>query len=77
MQNIHIFTSATTNYIPKAAVLAKSIKQHYAKLSFHLVLCDKLTPSISSKFENQKHNQSIQNYLTNDCLIHDIRNHKQ
>lgn len=71
MQNIHVFTSATTNYIPKAAVLAKSIKQHYPKLSFHLVLCDKLTPSISSEFENQDIFDSI--ITIEDLPIPDIQ----
>lgn len=36
----HSFTSITANYLPKARVLANSIKQHNPGLHFHLVLCD-------------------------------------
>lgn len=36
----HFFTSITSNYIPKARVLASSIKQQDPAARFHLVLCD-------------------------------------
>ena len=36
----HIFTSAAANYIPKARVLAHSIKRFHGDLQFHLVLAD-------------------------------------
>ena len=44
--NIHVFTSITTNYIPKAKVLAKSLKQHNPNYKFHLVLCDEVPKTV-------------------------------
>lgn len=38
---MHIFTSITSNYIPKARVLAHSVKEHVPDAVFHLLLCDK------------------------------------
>ena len=40
MQNIHTFTSITTNYLPKARVLAQSIKRFHPDINFHLLLSD-------------------------------------
>lgn len=37
---MHIFTSITSNYIPKARVLACSVKKHVPGAVFHLLLCD-------------------------------------
>jgi glycosyltransferase involved in cell wall biosynthesis len=37
---VHIFTSATANYIPKARVLAQSVKRHHPQFRFHLVFPD-------------------------------------
>ena len=37
---MHIFTSITSNYIPKARVLARSVKTHVPGAVFHLLLCD-------------------------------------
>ncbi len=42
MENIHAFTSITTNYIPKARVLGASLKKFQPDFQFHLVLCDPL-----------------------------------
>jgi lipopolysaccharide biosynthesis glycosyltransferase len=39
---MHFFTSVTSNYIPKARVLAKSVKRHCPDSVFYLVLCDDL-----------------------------------
>jgi glycosyltransferase involved in cell wall biosynthesis len=36
----HIYTSIAANYIPKARVLAHSVKKFHPDFSFHLVLCD-------------------------------------
>ena len=36
----HLFTSITTNYLPKARVLAQSAKHQAADVRFHLLLCD-------------------------------------
>lgn len=39
---VHVFTSCTSCYIPKARVLAESVKKIHGSISFHLVLSDKL-----------------------------------
>src|SRR3954451_15772377 len=36
----HIFTSAAANYLPKARVLARSVRQFHPDWKIHLVLCD-------------------------------------
>lgn len=38
----HFFTSAAVNYLPKARVLAASIRRHHPASIIHLVLCDRL-----------------------------------
>jgi hypothetical protein len=38
---MHIFTSVTANYLPKAAALAHSVKRVHPDAVFHVVLCDK------------------------------------
>lgn len=40
----HIFTSAAANYLPKARVLASSIRQFHPDWKIHLVLCDERPP---------------------------------
>ena len=42
----HAFTSITANYLPKARILAESLKQHNPDLHFHLVLCDTVPKSL-------------------------------
>lgn len=42
IRNVHVFTSITANYIPKAKVLAKSLKQYNPNYKFHLMLCDEV-----------------------------------
>jgi hypothetical protein len=37
---MHVFTSITSNYLPKARVLAHSVKRHAPATVFHLLLCD-------------------------------------
>jgi hypothetical protein len=37
---IHVYTSITSNYLPKARVLAESVQRAAPDLQFHLVLCD-------------------------------------
>jgi len=37
---MHYFTSITTNYLPKARVLARSVKRHNPGAVFHVVLSD-------------------------------------
>lgn len=38
--NAHCFTSITSNYLPKARVLAGSLKQRHPEIGFHLMLSD-------------------------------------
>jgi len=38
--SVHVYTSITSNYLPKARALAYSVKQTDPGLQFHLVLCD-------------------------------------
>ena len=37
---VHVFTSITSNYLPKARVLAQSVKRHLPDCVFHLLLVD-------------------------------------
>ena len=37
---MHAYTSITSNYLPKARVLAESVKRQDPDIQFHLVLCD-------------------------------------
>ncbi len=39
---MHVFTSITANYLPKAAALAHSIKRVHPEATFHLVLSDEM-----------------------------------
>lgn len=41
---VHIFTSITSNYLPKARVLAHSVKRLMPDAVFHLMLCDDPPP---------------------------------
>ncbi|MFM2005310.1 MAG: hypothetical protein RLZZ09_965, partial [Pseudomonadota bacterium] len=41
-KQMHVFTSAACNYIPKASVLAESIRQFYPDWVIHLALADEL-----------------------------------
>lgn len=48
---MHFYTSVNINYLPKARVLAKSVKELCKNAWFSLVLCDKLPPDIDSANE--------------------------
>ena len=39
---MHVFTSITANYLPKAAALAHSVKRAHPEALFHVVLCDEV-----------------------------------
>lgn len=41
---VHLFTSITANYLPKARVLAESARRHAPGAKFHVVLADDLPP---------------------------------
>jgi hypothetical protein len=43
----HAFTSITANYLPKARVLAYSLKKHHSNCQFHLFIADKIPRSIN------------------------------
>ena len=45
---MHVFTSAITNYLPKARVLAESVKRHHPEAKFHLVLSDEPPPGLAA-----------------------------
>src|SRR6267142_7045215 len=40
MGKTHYFTSIANNYLPKARILARSIRKHDADAVVHVVLCD-------------------------------------
>ncbi len=51
---MHIFTSITANYLPKAAALAHSVKRAHPEAIFHLVLSDRMpacSPAITAAFD--------------------------
>ena len=47
----HIFTSIIANYIPKARVLARSVKKHHPEMMFHLFLSDAIPLGFDLKHE--------------------------
>lgn len=49
--NVHVFTSITSNYLPKARVLAESVKKRDSSVQFHLVLADDLPPDFDLGIE--------------------------
>jgi hypothetical protein len=51
MASVHLFTSITANYIPKARVLAKSLKRFHPDYQFHLILSDCIPSSIDLSTE--------------------------
>ncbi len=52
---MHIFTSITSNYIPKARVLAHSVKEYVPDAVFHLLLCDVPPPGFDLEQEAFDH----------------------
>lgn len=52
---MHIFTSITSNYIPKARVLARSVKEHVPGAIFHLLLCDSVPQDFDLENEDFDH----------------------
>ena len=44
---MHFFTSVTSNYIPKARVLARSVKTHNPDAVFSLMLADQLPEDVN------------------------------
>src|SRR6202453_2222446 len=52
---MHIFTSITANYLPKAAALAHSVKRVHPEAVFHVVLADEMRaspPATTAAFDN-------------------------
>ncbi len=49
---MHFFTSVTTCYIPKARVLAKTLKEHNPNAVMHLVISDDLPENFNVKNED-------------------------
>ncbi|HIK36482.1 MAG: glycosyltransferase [Geminocystis sp.] len=50
-QNIHIFTVCAANYIPRARVLAESVKKLHSQVPFHLFLNDSIPPNFPQDYE--------------------------
>jgi hypothetical protein len=51
---MHVFTSVTANYLPKAAALAHSVKRVHPEATFHLVLSDEMPacpPAVTAAFD--------------------------
>lgn len=46
MQQVHVFTSAALNYIPKARMLFQSLREHHPEWKLHLALADQLPPDL-------------------------------
>ena len=53
-----VFTSITLNYLPKAKILAKTLKQLHPDWQFHLVISDKIPSGMENLF-GQELNQPI------------------
>ena len=52
---MHVFTSITANYLPKAAALAHSVKRVHPEAVFHVVLSDEMPqcpPSVTAAFDS-------------------------
>jgi hypothetical protein len=52
---MHIFTSITANYLPKAAALAHSVKRVHPEATFHIVLSDRMPhcpPHVTAAFDS-------------------------
>lgn len=47
MSDVHVFTSAAFNYIPKVRLLFRSLKKHHPEWRLHLVLADELRADIN------------------------------
>ena len=58
---MHIFTSVTSNYIPKARVLAHSIKKYHPEAHFSLILSDKIPDWLTQ-------NEPFDDIITSDQL---------
>lgn len=46
MSEIHVFTSAAFNYIPKVRILFSSLRKHHPDWKLHLLLADEFRPDI-------------------------------
>lgn len=51
MSDIHVFTSAAFNYIPKVRMLFQSLRQHHPEWRLHLALADEMRPNIDLSHE--------------------------
>lgn len=51
MKQIHVFTSAACNYIPKVRVLVESVKKWHPEWKIHLALSDELPASVDLSLE--------------------------
>lgn len=51
MTEVHVFTSAALNYIPKVRMLFQSLRKHHPEWRLHLALADELRPGINLENE--------------------------
>ncbi len=51
MPEIHVFTSAALNYIPKVRMLFQSLRHHHPEWRLHLALADELKPTLDLSTE--------------------------
>ncbi|MDX1733661.1 MAG: hypothetical protein R3228_04810 [Halioglobus sp.] len=49
---MHVFTSISSNYLPKARVLCRSVKAHVPAAQFHVLLCDAVPAELDLASEN-------------------------
>lgn len=48
-----VFTSITLNYLPKAKILAKTLKQFHPDWQFHLLISDRIPPEKTNVYEEE------------------------
>ena len=48
---IHVFTSAALNYLPKVRLLFRSLREHHPEWKLHLALADELPPDLRLEHE--------------------------
>lgn len=51
---MHVFTSISLNYLPKARILASSLKQFHPDWTFHLLVSDRITGENKSMIDENK-----------------------
>jgi hypothetical protein len=55
MANLHIFTSASVNYLPKVRILCRSLRKHHPEATIHFVLADERPDWLATEGEPFDH----------------------